>query len=298
MKKRTLLWMIPLILITGCSSIPKKNRVIPINVQKEKASLYLDRGHNEYRWDNFESAIHLYGKAFSIASSVDWLDGMTRSLIHLSRSYDRLGQSELSHEFLERAEDILNNVNSELLTAIVMNRKTEWLLFNDSPQSALKNNDQTIKETENLTGEDAGEVWRIRATILKAMKSYEPALEALTKALNLDEKGNFISETASDYYIMASIYSLIGNKEKAVDSMKSALEKDKYIENTPAIAQDLYAMGLIYEKVGDNKNAFLYYDRSYLVYKSFGKDSVPDKLIRKFEGSEETNPWPSVFNEF
>jgi len=297
MKKRLLFLFIPLLLITGCSSIPKKARITPVIVQKEKASLYLDRGHNEYRWDNFPSALHMYSSAFSTASTVDWQDGMIRALVHLSRTNDRMKKAELSKEYLDRASDLMMNNNSVELSALIMNRKTEWLLFNDTPEAALKENDSTLEYIKSLTSEDAGETWRIRASILKSMKSYDLALESINKALDLDVKGNFVSETASDFYIKASVYSLKGDKARAVESMESALEKDKYIENTPGIAQDLYALGLIYEKTGDIENATHYFYRSYLVYSGYGKDRIPEKLLLKVKESSD-NPWHSVVDEY
>jgi len=297
MKKYMLMLFIPLVMVSGCSSIPKKERVTPVIAQKEKASLSLDRGHNEYRWNSFDSALHLYGNAFTAASAVDWQEGMIRSLIHMSRTYDRLGDSQSSRLYLDRASGLLDADTAPELLVMVSNRKTEWFFFNATPEEALKQNDLSLTQAGGLDSEEAGEAWRIRASIFKTMKNYDQAMDAVLKALEIDEKRNFIPETASDYYIMSSLYSLQGNYGSAVDSMESALAKDKYIENTPAIAQDLYALGLIYEKAGDRENAARYYARSFLVYTAADRNTVPSALLQKMEQSSSGELWTMTADE-
>ena len=298
MKRVILILAVPVILITSCSSIPKKDRVTAVNAQKEKASLFLDRGHNEYRWGSFPSAAHLYYSAFTSASAVDWQEGMIRSLIHLSRTYDRLGEAEFSDMLISKSSELLDGNSSLEIRTMIANRKTEWLLFNATEEEALTLNDKTIQDSANLETEEAGETWRIRASIQKSVKKYDQALDAVLKALSIDQKGNFISETASDYYIMSSIHSLNGNFQKAVDSMIAALDKDKFIENTPAIAQDLFGLGLIYEKYGDSDKANRYFNRSYLVYKGMNRDSVPNNLLEKIKDIPSVASWQKVIDEF
>jgi tetratricopeptide (TPR) repeat protein len=271
--------------------MPKEERAQNVSTQKEQAALYLKRGHSDYTWANFESALHLYGKAFTLSSSVDWIEGMVRSLIHMSRSSDRLNDSEQAGVYLDQAFYLLDDSVPPELVLLVQNRKTEWLLFNDSPESALQWNDMVLKDMKTIKSEEAGEVWRVRGAILKALKEYDLALEAMNKALKLDQKGNYISELASDYYILASILSLSNREDEAILSMNSALEKDKFIENTPGIAQDLYGLGLIYEKLGDHEKAYHYFQRSYLVQRSSDQESIPERLLSRLQNPPDESPW-------
>jgi tetratricopeptide (TPR) repeat protein len=289
--KQRILMIIVTILLTACSSIPKEARVQAVNTQKDQAAVYLERGHREYTWDNYESALHQYMNAFTLSSSVDWQEGMVKSLVHLSRASDRMKESVRAKIYLDQAVDLMTEIESLELNTLVLNRKTEWFLFNDTPKSALQLNDDVLKNIDKLKGEEAGEVWRIRAVVLKAMKDYDQALIAIEKALERDQKGNYLSELASDYYIRASVLSLSGREEEAAISMTYALEKDKFIENTPGIAQDLYGLGLIYEKIGENEKANHYFQRSYLVQKGANRNDIPEKLLEKLQNLENGSPW-------
>ena len=233
MKIRLTLLFTLIMLLSSCSSMPKGERLQAVNAQKDQAVLYLQRGNNEYTWNNFDSALHQYQNAFTHASSVDWIDGMVRSLVQMSRSSDRIKAYTTARVYLDQAADLIEDSESRELALLVVNRETEWLLFNDSPASALRLNDQVITGIKDIRAEEAGEAWRIRGAVLKTMKEYDNALQAIDNALEIDKKGNFISELASDYYIQASVLSLSGREVEAIDSMSRALEKDKFIEKYP-----------------------------------------------------------------
>ena len=283
--KSVLLPAIIIIIFSSCSSIPKGERLVAVNTRKEQAALFLSRGHNEYGWNNYDSSIKLYTNAFSISSSVDWQEGMVRSLVHLSRSADRITDAELSLSYLDAAEELLAQTDGEILKVLVGNRETEWLLFHESPEKALEKCTQVIEFTGSLDSEEAGETLRLKASIHKKMKSYEDALAAIDKAITLDNKQHYIAELASDYYIKASILSLSSREEDGINSMLQALHYDKFIENTPAIAQDLFALALIYEKTGNTEKSNHYYQRTYLVYAGAGRQDIPSALRNKLKNS-------------
>lgn len=283
--KRLLLFLCCSALILGsCSSLPKKERLVPVTAKKEQAALYLSRGHNEYNWSNYESSVNFYTKSYQLAASVDWQEGMIRSLVHLSRSQDRLGLSSESLENLEYAEEFLVRHDDEVLSLLAGNRRTEWLLFNRGSADALEQGLSMAETAGPLKVREAGESWRILAAVYKKEGNLVRALEAVEKAVSLDNSQNFTAELASDYYIRSSILSLSGKTDEALESMYSALEMDKYIENTASIAQDLYGLALIYEKAGNDLEASHYFLRSYIVYSSSGGVPVPDNLVDKIRG--------------
>ncbi|MBF9015556.1 MULTISPECIES: tetratricopeptide repeat protein [unclassified Oceanispirochaeta] len=281
------------IILGSCSSIPKEERLAAVNEKKEQSALFLSQGHNEYGWKNYESSMTLYKSSFSLAASVDWGEGMIRSLVHLSRSADRIGESDKSLEYMDAAEELLKDIDNTTLLILVGNRKSEWLLFNESPQKAIEQSEVVIALIDSEKSEEVGESWRIQAAAYKRMKNYEKALESIENALSLDEEQHYVAELASDYYIRGSILSLSGREADAIDSMYLALQKDKFIENTPAIAQDLYALALIYEKSGQNENANHYFQRSYLVYKGV-REEVPPVLVEKLKNGLNS---PLLFQE-
>ncbi|MDC7235712.1 MAG: hypothetical protein PQJ58_20985, partial [Spirochaetales bacterium] len=231
----------------------------------------------------FDSAAGLYTNAFRISSSVDWTEGMVRSLVHLSRCSDRTGDSSTSRDYLKAAEELLFASDDPVLDVLVGNREVEWLLFNESAGSALEKCISVSQNHGSVSSSEAGETWRLMAAIYKKKGDYDSALVNIEKAVSHDDKYHYLAELASDYYIKSSIQSLSGNEADAVNSMLQALHYDKFIENTAAITQDLYALGLIYEKMGDSEMAIHYFQRTYLVYTGSGKTSVPEILQKKLE---------------
>jgi tetratricopeptide (TPR) repeat protein len=292
--KHSAILILPAILLLSCSSIPKGERLAAVNDKKEQAALFLSRGHNEYGWNNYESSIKLYSNAFSLSSSVDWEEGMIRSLVHMSRSSDRTADSKQSQVYLDAARELLFISDKVTLNILVGNRESEWLLFHKSPEKALEKCNEIINILGSENSEEAGETWRLKAAILKKMKNYDDALDAIEKAVTLDDKQHYIAELASDHYIKASILSLSGREVEGINSMLQALHYDKFIENTAGIAQDLYALALIYEKMGKKENANHFFQRTYLVYTGAGRSDIPPVLNEKLINASKS---PLLFQE-
>lgn len=291
--KRILFVLSILYLLTSCSSLPKDKKDAGVRDKKEQAAAVLEHGNKEYLWDNHASSLNQYQSAFRLSASVDWQEGMIRSLIALSRSSDALGRGGASSVYLDRADFLLEEYDDPALALTAANRRTEWFLFNATADRALEESDKIISSADKAKGREAGEAWRIRAAILKRKGELATALEAADRALDLDEKRADLREAASDYYIRSSILSLSGDTEQAVQSMQKALALDKRIENTPAIAQDLYALGLIMEKAGDKERADHYFRRSALVYESAAIAAVPEGLSERLSESQENSLWKS-----
>lgn len=292
--KHSAILILSVFLILSCSSMPKGENPDAVNVKKEQAALYLSRGHNEYGWNNYESSIKLYNKAFSLSSSVDWEEGMVRSLVHMSRSIDRTADNKQSQLYLDAARELLPVSEEVTLSILVGNRESEWLLFHKGPEKALEKCNEVISALGSEKSEEAGETWRLKAAIHKKMKNYDAALEAIEQAVALDSKQQYIAELASDHYIKASILSLSGREVEGINSMLQALHYDKFIENTAGIAQDLYALALIYEKMGKKEDANHFYQRSYLVYTGDGRVPIPPALSEKLINAPKS---PLLFQE-
>ena len=271
------------VLFTSCSSLPDKGKPAPVNGRKEQAVLYLDRGHTEYNWGNYESSVNFYSQSFELASSVDWQEGMVRSLIHLSRSYDRIGQGEAALARLAAAEELLERYEDPLLDLLTGNRRTEWLLFNKDVSDALEHGLLMTDRAGSIKARESGESWRVLAAVYKRAGELDDSLDAIEQAVSIDSSRNYTAELASDYYIRSSVLSLSGRESEAVESMFLALEKDKFIENTASIAQDLYALALIYEKTGDLEEAAHFLNRSYLVYLSSDSVEIPAAVLEMME---------------
>ncbi|OQY33782.1 MAG: hypothetical protein B6241_06940 [Spirochaetaceae bacterium 4572_59] len=290
MMKKILIFLTFTILLSSCSSMPKDEQDLTVSIIKTKSAMQLERGNNEYRWNNYDSALALYSKALSSSSSVDWQPGVIRSLVQISRTLDQLKQAEKSRQYALAARGFRESIENKALNILTQNRIAEWYYFQDDINKSLTLIDQAILQGKNLESEEAGETWRIKASILKKKENYEAALSAIDEAVNLDKKGLFLGELASDYYIKSSLLSLSGKYPEAVVSMEAALEKDKFIENSSGIAMDLYGLGKIHEKNGNSDKALEYYNRLYLFYLG-SNNTIPDFLLDAINSLTNKENW-------
>ena len=283
MNKKNLLILLTGMIFISCSSMPKGEKSQFVQAVRTKSALQLEQGNNEYRWNNYQSALGLYSKAMGSASSVDWQEGVIRSMVQISRTLDQLKRTEEARQYALTASAFKEASESQVLRVLTLNRLAEWEFFNGSSSEALEIIGRAIIAGKGLEREEAGETWRIKAALHKKEKEYPLALEAISRAVSIDKKGAFLAELASDYYIQASIYSLSDKYTEAVATMEKALLKDKFIENSAGIAMDLYGLAKIHEKNGKNEIALEYYKRLYLVYRGSNKGTVPEFLLNSLE---------------
>ncbi len=275
--------------------MPKDEKAQLVTTGRTQSALQLERGNNEYRWNNYESALNLYNKALASASAVDWQEGIIRSFVQISRTLDQLNRPDEAFTYVELASQLLEGLDSPVLQVLVINRRSEWSLFQENMEEALSIIETAIEEGEKISTEEAGESWRIKAAILKRMDQFYLALEAVEEAEQIDSKGPYLAELASDYYIKGSLHSVMGNYPEAVKNMEKALEKDKFIENSAGIALDLFGLSRIYEKSGDIEMSQLYLKRLYLVNLYANPGTVPEKLLQNENSQPELTEWTSLF---
>ena len=294
MKKNAMLLTIGLIILSGCSSMPKDEKAQLVNTGRTQSALQLERGNNEYRWNNYASALNLYHKALASASAVDWQEGIIRCFVQISRTLDQMNRSEDAFQYIKMAYQLLEGMDCPVLQILVINRHSEWSLFQENPDEALSLIESAIKVGEKIISEEAGESWRIKAAVLKKMDRFDLALEAIQQAEQIDSKGPYLAELASDYYIMGSLFSVMENYTDAVKYMQKALEKDKFIENSAGIALDLYGLSRIYNKNGAKEMSVLYLKRLFLVYHYANRGTVPENLLNITDEQSDLTEWRSI----
>ncbi len=282
---------------SSCSSMPKDEKTQLVNSEKAQSALQLERGNNEYRWNNYESALTLYHKALESASMVDWQEGIIRSLIQISRTLDQMGRIQEAQSYLNASRELLPGTESRELSVLVLNRESEGFLYQKNYDHALTKINEAVSAGKDLETKESGETWRIKAAILKKMGRYQEAMTAIENAIVIDEKGFFLAELASDYYIKGSLLSVMDHFESSVEFMEKALEKDKFIENSAGIAMDLFGLARIYDKNGQNELASLYYKRLYLLYHYANDGTVPESLLENWEFRSDSTEFHSILRE-
>jgi tetratricopeptide (TPR) repeat protein len=104
--------------------------------------------------------------------------------------------------------------------------------------------------------------WTVAGLAEKELRLWEEAEVSLKKALDIHEKGNYLSEAAYDWFLIASVRSVAGRYEAAVEALMTALGFDRRGENTYGLASDWRALGDVYKKMGDSARSAAAYGRS------------------------------------
>ena len=111
------------------------------------------------------------------------------------------------------------------------------------------------------------------AVLYSDMNNYPEAIKYEIKALNLDESIGDYYGTAEDYLNLGDTYTHVKNYVKAERYILKGLAMEKKIGNKEWIGTGYRYLGSLYRNEGDNKNAYVYYQKAYNMYKISGDTS-------------------------
>jgi len=151
-------------------------------------SIYLSYGEISDATEEYESAKQYYLQAISNARSSPILSNGTvvaRSLLSLSSVLSNLGEFSDAESYLQQARSIYDNIGEVLgqqdcliMSAYIAYRKKDFNL-------ALKILEQADNLYKNIKGPQ-DKIHSLRGNIYYAIKSYDEAIDAFTKAYNMD----------------------------------------------------------------------------------------------------------------
>ncbi len=102
------------------------------------------------------------------------------------------------------------------------------------------------------------------------MNNYTEAIKYETKSLNLDESIGDYYGTAEDYLNLGSLNTFDKNYASAKKEILKGLSMEKKIGNKNWIGVGYDYLGRLYRNKGNNKKAYVYYEKSYKMFKISG----------------------------
>jgi tetratricopeptide (TPR) repeat protein len=256
-----------ILFITACSTAPKpKEEIIE---KKNKAAEYAEFGNSYYYQGLFGKAIEFFNLSLAYNGSVDNQPGIVRS-------YNSLGKVNLARGFLENAEgyfakayELAEALEDDILLAQSLSHRGELAARRENYNQALTLLQKALEHTEKGTIEGVKAViYSNLGTVYRKLGKMDEALTYFNQARDLSAKEKNFGELATVCYKIAALYSEKGEYGKALEFVGYALENDKKVESSFGIAKDYLAMGTISMKSGNEGQAYLYFRRALLVYRS------------------------------
>ena len=279
--------MVILIGFISCSSAPPpKEEVFD---KRNLATQYMEFGNRYYQDADYPQALQLYILARNYFTSVDDTEGIIGSYNAIGKTYLRLGMPTEAETHISFALDVARaSGKSRLILQTVNHLAGLHLQRGDFAKAyALLEEYRThMPQTAPWTVEH-GVYFHNLGAALQGLKRFIEAEQAATQATTINLELKNYGELASNYYLLALIRQNQGNLLQAISDGETALKYDKQMENSLGIAQDLLLLGFLKEKSGNYAEAFDFYSRSFLVYRSLNHQGGMDRSLKRLEETAE-----------
>jgi tetratricopeptide (TPR) repeat protein len=252
-------------MVFGCSSAPE--RPAELAAFRNMAQTQLELANREADQKNYEAALNFVDEARRLATSIDnpvllVRTGLSRGniLFYLGKTEDAAGawkaalaEAEAAGEADLAALSRIHIARGRLLAA-----PSGTARIAEEVRSQVREELAAIK-TDRLA---AAFGWTVAGLAEKELRLWDDAELSLKKALEVHERGNYLSEAAYDWFLIASVRSVAGRYDAAVEALMTALKFDRRGENTYGLASDWRALGDVYKKMGDPVRSDAAYRRS------------------------------------
>ncbi|MDR3138499.1 MAG: hypothetical protein LBT95_02375 [Treponema sp.] len=253
------------VILLGCSSAPE--RPAELVTLRGMAQTQLELAGREADQGNYEAALEFLNEARRFAISIDnpvllVRTGLSRGnvLFYMGKTEDAAGawQAALAEAEAAGEADLAALSRIHIARGRLLAAPPGETRIAEEVRSRVKEELAAIK-TDRLA---LALGWTVAGLAEKELRLWEEAEVSLKKALDIHEKGNYLSEAAYDWFLIASVRSVAGRYEAAVEALMTALGFDRRGENTYGLASDWRALGDVYKKMGDSARSAAAYGRS------------------------------------
>lgn len=267
--QKVIVWGIIIIMLSACSSAPKK--IIPQSINKAdeklaKANNLLHQGMYYQSKDSFFEAYKYYSLSDNLLGCAYALTGLSNALINLD-------QKTSAFLFLDKAQQYYTAADDKYALSNFYLSKALLLIQTDEPKQAEKE----LQTAENMQPNSV-EITITKAFIEFKQKNYQKAYEILN-TLNPEN----IKQNSFYFYTLGIIQTELNLNTKAQTSLLTALKLDKENGLAPKTAADLEALYMLGKKSGDLKTAKSYLLRSLKIYSIIGKTDKINFLINELK---------------
>ncbi|HUW40990.1 MAG TPA: tetratricopeptide repeat protein [Rectinemataceae bacterium] len=246
--------------LASCSSAPKPpDAVYDI---RNKAADYAKLGDGFMATGQYDLAEKYFREALQADSSVDDLDGVSKSHTSLGRAYLAAGKPEEARSQFAGALDYGRMAGSGPASSLATSGLGEVSYREGDKEGALA----LFERAAALAGEDGNSlaVALHDEGVAKAALGRKPeALADLERAASINLGLRRWIELAANRYVMASLFVSENRLEEASAMALSALDADKRAENGRGIAGDLAALAGISTRMDRKSEAWDYWRRCF-----------------------------------
>jgi tetratricopeptide (TPR) repeat protein len=273
------------IIFTSCSSVKGVDTELT-NEKKNRASEQALLGTKFFSDSDFSKALDFFFLSLKINISIDNEEGIISSYNSIGKTYFASGDIKSAGLYFEKAKNTADFLQDPVLIAQSLNNLGELKLaeqkYNDAMDFFILA--QGIIENSGKIPLSAI-IFHNIGIINKRNGNFENATINVEKAFYLNKGFKLYKEMASNNYTLSSIYSKQKDYITALTYIKEALILDKKVENSTGIAKDLYAHGLLYQYLNSDKEAYIYFQKSALIYETL---SLTDEVIKTLDKLEQT----------
>ena len=250
---RQSLLLIAFILLTACSSAPKRS--MQVSTIYSSATEMIESANSCILSGDYDKAGFFLSAAENQAMSIDNYDlllsaALARCSLNLSLNPPQVDTAQKYVDYAQKfAKNCADPKKQQGIVALSQARVDVTKASLDEASgvntSALLN---TLEEKKkNVKGDPyyeaqfvqvEGDVYKLQKNYVQADKSYTAAAKAFTD-------NRYLSEIGICWYKAAQARSLAGNKDGALEAMEQAIFYDRAAENSLALGTDYYAVGLI-----------------------------------------------------
>ncbi|WP_435263071.1 tetratricopeptide repeat protein [Tenacibaculum sp. nBUS_03] len=247
-----------------------------INYKKGKARSIYIRGITEVIQSNYHEAFTYYNKALKLYRSIGFKKGEANCYNAIGIAYKNKGELSTSVIYLKKAISIEKQINSDNLSASLINLGSAYDDLGDYSKSVLyftkalsiakaNDNEQRVAYCLNNLG-----------VVYTGQGNYPLALEYIKKGLYSNEKlGDSIS-IAHGLGNIAVIYKVQKHYEKGIKSYEKSLNIYQRINNQEGVLTALNGIGTIYNEKKEYKKALKNYIKALNISKQIEvKSEIP-----------------------
>jgi len=256
-----LLTFVLLFTLTGCGGPSAPT----LSTTHTKAIEYNQSGTKALEKGDYEKALAYYLEALKINRSIENTEGIAVNLINIAVVYQKKGNPEKAHEFIELAVS-MPDISSSVKSDAAYEKARLYL----KQKNTVKAGEWVNRALSFNKGLLEGSRWNLIGRIAFAEGKYEEALLAANTALKLNVENKQKAEEANSLRLIAEIKARKGVYPEAKAYYIKALDLDKELGDSKKIALTLRGLGNLSMKQAHFQDAVMFYMRAYDVSSNAG----------------------------
>lgn len=247
-----------------------------IHYKKGKGRSIYIRGITEAIQSNYDQALRYYDDALTLYENIDFKKGIANSYNAMGITYKNKGELRKSVSYYKKAIKIEEEIESNNLSASLLNLGTVYEVLGDFDESiSYLNKALSIAKADGNQQRVAYSLNNM-GTVYQSQGNYPLALEHYNKSLYIHKKLGDSMGIANNFDNMGAIYKAQKHYDKAKTYYEKSLDIHERTNTKQGISSLLNDIGTIHEEKGDYKSALNKYIEALRISEQIGsKIEIP-----------------------